>query len=117
MHVTKHILPVTTNATGDATAYTPPLTGLINRIEYRKTDYADGVDFAITVDGGVEIWTQADVDASATRYPLVDGNDTDGTAQTGAFAAIAVADDRVKIVVDDGGNAKTGTFVIYILGN
>lgn len=58
---------VTTIADGSATAYTPNFTGKLSQIRYVKTDYAAGVDFTITSEAtGETIWTQADVNASAT---------------------------------------------------
>jgi len=61
---------VTTIADGSATAYTPNFTGKLSQIRYVKTDYAAGVDFTITSEAtGETIWTQADVNASATVAP------------------------------------------------
>ena len=37
-------VPVTTDASGNATAYSPYLSGFIESVHYVKTDYADGVD-------------------------------------------------------------------------
>ena len=39
--------------------------GLLSQIRYVKTDFANGVDFAITVEGtGEGLWTQSDVNAA-----------------------------------------------------
>ena len=69
-YVQTHRVTVTTDGSGDATAYTPHVTGLISQIRYVKTDYADGVDFVVTNDTtGEVIWDQDDVNASATVAP------------------------------------------------
>lgn len=39
---------VTFDASGDATVYTPYLSGYIHSIQYEKTNFTDGVDFTIT---------------------------------------------------------------------
>lgn len=47
---------VTTAADGSATKYSPRISGKIYSVSYLKTDFADGVDFAITADrsgGGI----------------------------------------------------------------
>jgi len=112
---------VTTAADGTATAYSPRLAGKIHQIEYVKTDFANGVDFTITGEAtGVNLWTESDVNASAVRAPRQATHSQVGAAAL--FAAggtavqdrVALASDRVKIVIAQGGNAKTGTFHILV---
>ena len=108
---------VTTAADGSATAYVGTgLNGCVASITYTKTDYAAGVDFAITVEStGESLWTQNDVNASATVYPVQKGNlGGTGTASTITEVPMFVANDRVKIVIASGGNAKVGTFDVVI---
>jgi hypothetical protein len=112
---------VTTDASGDAIAYTPYLSGYIHDIQYEKTDYADGVDFAITGEAtGRTIWAQSNVNAAAIVAPRQPTHTTAGVASLYAAAGTAVNDrialsrDRIKIVVDEGGNAKVGNFVITV---
>ncbi len=116
MFVRKFTVPVTTASGGGATVVTAPIRGVINRIEYVKDDFADGVDFAISITDGPGLWTQDDVNASAARYPLIEGHKADGTTQTGAFVPVAVADDTVTIAVTNGGDTKSGTFVFTVIG-
>lgn len=108
---------VTTDASGDATAYTTVVTGKLSQIRYVKSDFDAGVDFAITAEAtGETLWAQNDVNASATVAPRQATHSTAGVAALYAAAGsavldkIALANDRIKIVVAQGGNAKSGTF-------
>jgi len=114
-------LTVTTAADGTAVAYTPRFSGLIQQIEYVKTDFADGVDFTITGDAtGVNLWTESNVNASAVRAPRQPVHSQVGAALLYAAGGAPVADligiasDRVKIAIAQGGNAKTGAFHILV---
>lgn len=117
----RHTVTVTTAADGSATAYSPVVTGKLSQIRYVKTDFAIGVDFTITSEAtGETLWTEANVDASATRAPRQATHGTDGVAALYAAAGtavndkIALAKDRVKIVIANGGNAAIGTFHIIM---
>ena len=117
----RHAVTVTTAADGSATAYSPVVTGRLSQIRYVKTDYTDGVDFTITSDEtGETLWTELNVNASATRAPRQATHGTDGVASLYAAAGlpvqapIALAKAQVKIVIAAGGNAKTGVFHIVM---
>lgn len=120
MHVERYAIPVTTAADGSATVYSPVITGRVHAVQYVKTDFANGVDFTITAEAtGETIWTQSDVNASATVYPRAAVHDTAGVAATlnGTQAmrdAVCLATDRVKFVIASGGNAKSGTFNLIV---
>lgn len=123
MAVRRFVVPVTVNASGDATAYSPPLYGSLVSFNYVKSTYSNGVDFTITAETtGETLWTESDVNATATRYPRAATASTAGVASlyaaggTAVNAKIALGGDRVKIVVASGGNATTGTFHITIDG-
>ena len=112
---------VTTAADGTATAYTPRLSGKVQQIEYVKTDFADGVDFTITGEAtGIGLWTETNVNASAVRAPRQPTHSQVGAALLYAAGGAAVGDeialasDRVKIVIAQGGNAKSGTFHVLV---
>lgn len=120
-HVERHAVSVTTDASGNATAYSPVLTGKINSITYAKTDFTDGVDFTITGEAtGQTIWTESNVNASKTVAPRQPTHGQDGTASLYAAGGepvedkIALANDRVKIVIAQGGNTKSGTFYVIV---
>jgi hypothetical protein len=121
MTVRRFNVAVTTDASGDATAYSPYLSGFIHSIQYVKTDFADGVDFTITAEAtGETIWAESNVNAAAVRAPRQATHTTAGVASLYAAAGTAVNDkvavsrDRVKIVVASGGNVKTGAFNILV---
>jgi len=123
MALRKFIVPITTASDGSATAYTPYVSGYIHSIQYVKTDFADGVDFTITVDGtGETVWTEANVNAAAVKAVRQPTYTTGGVASLYAAGGVAVNDrvalsrDRVKIIIASGGNATTGSFTILIDG-
>lgn len=119
MTTRRHVLTVTTDGSGNATAYSPYLSGRITAIHYVKTDYATGVDFTITADlTGETIWTESNVDATKSCMPRGATHSNAGVAALYAAGGTAVNDlirlsrDRVKIVIGSGGATKVGTFHI-----
>lgn len=120
MYPKKYTVTVTTDGSGNATAYSEVIRGPILAIHYVKNDFAAGVDFAITLEAtGEGLWTQNDVNASASVYPRVGVHDVAGVAATlnGTQAmrdVISAADDRVKVVISSGGATKSGTFLVIV---
>lgn len=120
----RYTVTVTTAADGTATAYTPRLSGKVHQIEYVKPgagNYDDGVDFTITGEkSGIGLWTQSNVNASAAVAPRMATHSQVGVGLLYAAGGTAVADkvalgnDRVKIVIAQGGNAKVGTFHVLV---
>ena len=117
----RHAITVTTAADGSATAYSPTVTGKLSQIRYVKTDYSDGSTFTITSEAtGETLWTETAVNASATRAPRQATHSTAGAAALYAAAGTAVNDkialaaDRVKIVIANGGATKTGVFHVVV---
>ena len=112
----RHTIAVTCDASGDATVYSPTITGRIQSIHYVKNNFADGVDFTITLEAtGESLWTDTNVNAAEKVYPLVAGN-LGGTGAASALTEVPIiaANDRVKIVVAAGGNATTGAFRVIV---
>lgn len=114
-------ITVTTAADGSATAYSEVCTGKLSSVRYVKTDFADGSTFTITSEAtGETLWTETGVNASATRAPRQATHSTAGVAALYAGAGtavndkIALANDRVKIVITSGGNVKTSTFHVTL---
>lgn len=112
---------VTTDGSGDATAYTPYLSGYIHSVQYAKTDFADGVDFTITTETTAQtVWTESNVNAAKVCLPRAATHSTAGVAALYASGGTAVNDrvvagrERVKIVVAQGGATKTGTFYVTV---
>lgn len=116
------VTPVTGTAT--ATAYSPYLSGFIESIEYVKAGsggYSDGVDLTVTAEAtGEAILSLTDMNASVVKRPRAPTHSTAGVASVYASGGTAVNDrialarDRVKIAIAQGGNGKTGTFVITV---
>lgn len=116
----RETVTVTTAADGSATVYSTPLQGKVASVQYVKNNFDDGVDFNITNEkSGETIWQESNVNSAAIKYPRAAVHDTAGTAATldGTRAMrdqIPLAQDRVKIIIAQGGNAKSGTFhIVY----
>lgn len=114
-------ISVTTAADGSATAYSELCTGKVSTVRYVKTDFDNGSTITLTSEAtGETIWSETGVNASATRAPRQATHSTAGVAALYAAAGaavndkIALANDRIKIVIAGGGNAKTGTFHIVM---
>lgn len=123
MAIRRFVVTAVTDASGDAEVYSPHLSGALISFRYVKTDFDAGVDFVVTAEGtGQTLWSEEDVDASATRYPRAGLHDTAGVASLYAALGEAVngkivlAADRVKVVVSSGGDTKTGVFHITVDG-
>jgi hypothetical protein len=120
MYAERHAISLTTNADGAATGYTPVVTGRVLSVIYVKTDFANGVDFTITAEAtGEPILALTDANASVTKYPRSPVHGLTGTgliyAGTDVVAEpVMVAQDRIKVVVAQGGNTKTGTVTVVI---
>lgn len=116
-------ITLTTDSGGAATGFTPRVSGKVHSIQYVKpaaVSFTDGVDLTVTAEEtGESIWAENNVNASAVRYPRAATHSQAGAAVlyaaggTAVQDRIAVANDRIKIVVAQGGNAKTGD--IYVL--
>ena len=127
MKVERFSVSVTTAADGSATAYSPTITGAISSIAYvadGTNPYAATVDFAITVEAtGQGLWTQSDISASGTRAPRQPTHEQDGTdrffqgsgTEHSVPDLICLANDRIKIVLAQGGDTKTGLFIITVI--
>ena len=122
---TKRPKTLTTNAAGGVTDYDvgktqdgltrefAGYTGELVSIQYVKDDYADTVDFTITVEGtGESLWTQINRTASQIVRPLVLAQDGLGADLVAVYEPIVLVEDRIKIVIANGGAAKSGTFII-----
>lgn len=115
----KETITLTTDASGDATGRTQAINGRVINVIYTKVDFDNGVDFAITNEGtGQSIWAESNVNASAVRAPRQPTHAQDGTASLFAASGepvesfLCLAGEAVKIVIAQGGNAKSGTFTV-----
>lgn len=117
----REVIAVTTNGSGAATEYSGVVSGWLSAIRYVKTDFDDGSTITITAEAtGETLWTEAAVNASATRAPRQATHSTAGAAALYAAGGTAVNDrillvaDRVKVTIASGGATKTGTFHVMI---
>lgn len=123
MYAERHTVPLTTDAAGAATAYSPVVSGRVLAVHYVKpgsNGFADGVDFDVTVESTGEVLLDKDnINASASFYPRKQVHDTTGTVATlngtqAMLEPVTVAEDRVKIVVANGGDTKDGSVIVVI---
>lgn len=114
---------LTTDSSGDVTAYTPHVHGEIVNLIYIKTDFANGVDFVITTEKTLQIvWDEDSVDAAKTVSPRQATHSTAGVAATyddvggnainGPIYAVV---ERIKIVIANGGSVKTGVIKVIVV--
>lgn len=124
MYVERHVVSVTTNASGDATVYTSePVNGEILAIRYvphATTPLDTGAGITVTgEESGTPVITITNLGTSAVSYaPRQATHSTAGAAALYAAAGtavndrIAIAKERIKLVVAQGGNVLSGTFHI-----
>lgn len=123
MYIKRETVTVTTAASngGAGEGYSKPVNGRILSIQYVKTDFADTVDFVITLETtGRGLWTEENITGSAIKAPRQPAHDQVGAAlvfdaaNKPVPAYICADDERVKIAVTNGGDGKVGTFHITI---
>jgi hypothetical protein len=119
---------VTTNGSGAATGYTPPVSGLVRAIAYvphATTPIDTNGDIVVTANtSGMAILTKANIGTSAVQWfpraatvAVGDGSALLYAAGGSAVCdAIPVADEAVKIVVSNGADTKSGTFYVFVDG-
>lgn len=126
MYVKRHEVALLTDGSGDQTAYTEVTTGRVVQVRYvpdGSSPLDTGADLTITGEkSGVNILTRANIGTSAftaaPRQPT--HSSTDGVASLYAAGGAAVngdvvvAEERIKVVVAQGGAAKAGTLHIYV---
>ncbi len=114
-------VPAVVSSGGTGTFYTPVFSGHVESIQYVKTDYADGVDFTITLEAtGETVWTESNVNLAVIKHPRAATHSTAGVASVYVAAGEAVLDyvaagsDRIKFAVASGGTSTTGAFVVTV---
>lgn len=120
MFAERKSVTVTTDDQGDGTGYISVPHGRVMSLHYVKDDFADGVDFTITAEAtGEGLWTESDVNAAKSVYPRVAISDQAGGGATydgtnEIYEPILLANDRIKIVIANGGDTTSGTFIAVI---
>lgn len=114
---------ITTHASlGTATVYIGSrIRGYVVQIKYDPgsgdTQMATGADLDITGEtSGVDILHQDNVGTSVLwRYPQSAPNKVaNGDAITDGMSPVFVMEERIKVVVDQGGNANVGTITVWV---
>jgi hypothetical protein len=120
MYVFKEIVTVDADASGDGIGYSSVVRGQILQIRYVKDDFANGVDFDVTLeDSGVVVWDEDNVNASKTVLPRQGVHDTVGVAATldGTRLMrepIYVDGERIKFLVAQAGVSTSGVFHVWM---
>lgn len=122
-----HSVAVTTDGSGNATGYTGSVAnGPIRAVRYVPDGSAPldtGADVTVTLETtGHGVLTQADIGTSAfSRFPRIGIHDA---ADGGAVLFVAggepvtdhiyAANERIKVVIANGGDTKSGTFIFTV---
>jgi len=109
---------ITTDSSGDATVYMGSrLRGRVHAIKYAPGTLDTGADLTITGDTtGVPILVKANAGTSTVWfYPrVIPSKNTDGNAFSDAIKDICVLNERIKVIVAQGGDTLTGTITAYV---
>jgi hypothetical protein len=114
LHTTGRIT-ITTDASGDATVYLgSKLRGYLVALFYRPGTLATGADLTVTAeDSGAPILTKANLGtANSYLYPRAlptNANSLTGPLGTVPSELIPLVNERIKVVVAQGGNTLTGS--------
>ena len=116
-----HDVALTTDASGDVTGYTPAVTGRILTVIFTDTDFDAGADITVTGDLTAQaILTLTNQAASGTFAPRQATHDIVGAASLHAAAGEPVEDyiwvcqEKVKVVVAQGGNVKSAVVTVIV---
>lgn len=113
------IFDITTDSSG---AYTGTrvvaFPELLYAVEWVDTNFDAGVDAVLSVTStpsgeDVTLITLTNADAEKWYYPRHDEHDSSGTALT--TDTLPVVNGTLKVVVSNGGNAKTGKVICYLV--
>ncbi len=108
----------TTDSTGALMiTATLPVEGLIHAVEWIDGDLADGVDATLSIDrdddaSDVTLLTLTDANTDKVYYPLVLASSSAGADLTAIYQRMFV-NGRLKLVVANGGDSKSGGCIVY----
>lgn len=126
--LTRHSIPITTDASGNATVYSSDIAnGFVQAVRYvpdGTTPMDNTADLTVTGEtSGIPIITITNEAASVTNYaPRMATHDITGAPALFAAAGQAVNDkiplagERIKVAVAQGGNTKSGTLNVWVGG-
>lgn len=115
---------ITTDASGDATVYLSHsnnrgVNGFLAEIKYTPGTIAAGADLTITTESGKPILTITNAGTSNVFYyprALINAV-ADGTAATNSSEYIPIKDERIKVVVAQGGDGGVGSIEATLISN
>jgi hypothetical protein len=116
--VKKIQLKFTTDGSGNATVQgSESALGLLYAVQLIDGDLADGVDITLTCEQGdlsIPLLTMADFNTDRMVYPRVaEASNVDGSALT--TTAMPVFNGYPKAVISQGGAAKSGGCILYVV--
>lgn len=125
-NIVKKSVTITTSTAAAGTGYIEACKGELRHLVYTLTDMATTADFTVTTeDTAIPIWTGTDLDATTIISPRVAAHTNTGTAFLTLASSlggqnvpvpISIPNERIKIVVAQGGSVKTGTFTAIVEG-
>jgi len=109
-------LSVTTNGSGNATAYTTHVVGAVHSVSINKGTLPVTADITVTAeDTGEVILGLTDITTNSVDHPRALAQDTAGANIAGEYEPVFV-DGRIKVVVAQGGSSNTGTLYFTVEG-
>ncbi len=108
----------TTDSLGALTVTsTLPVEGLLHAVEWIVGDLATGVDATLSIDRDdnavdVTLLTLTDANAGKVYYPLVAASTNAGADIAATYQRMFV-NGKLKLVVANGGNTKSGGCIVY----
>jgi len=112
----REVVSLTTDASGDVTAFGSALQGALYAIQLVDGTFDDGVDVTVTCENedlSIPLLVGADWNTDKMLYPRVLQNlNTDATALTTHCEPLVYG--RIKVVIAQGGNAKSGKVICYV---
>lgn len=111
------VLPVTTDASGNGSFTGPKVCGRLYAAQLVDGDFADGVDITLTSEDpnlSIPAFAKLDFNTDQMAYPRAAcALNTDGTGLT--VYDLPVINGPIKAVIAQGGNAKSGSIIAFIL--
>lgn len=126
MNTICHRVSVTTDASGDAEAFTHNVAGRVLQVRYvpdATSPLDTGADLDITCEtSGVVVANHDDIGLSAftrayrqaTHDTAGAASETDDTTGTPVLDYVWAGGERLKLTIANGGDTKSGTFFIYV---
>jgi len=119
-YVRSSTVAITTATSGAATVYSDAMNGSLNAIKVVAAGTTSTADITITGEtSGFAMLTKANITKSATSvfYPRAPAHTVAAGATTSAVVLVAVPvfDERIKLVMAQGGNAQSYTVTYYVV--